>query len=236
MKRLIFSLLVLIITSTSHTQILQYMDSTVVTEYNDGRLWAYKRTEDITVGITNYEAKDDYGKYYQIAIYIYNHGKEPLTFYPENIYSSLTTNKGDSTELEVYTFEKYMKMVKRKQTWAMALTGFATGVNAASAGFSKSYHYGPYGMSVSTHYNPAAATTANMYAQTQIASLNKSMENDRKLISQGYLKTNTIHPNEAIIGYINIKRKKGKSMVVNIPANGNLYSFTWDISKKGKSK
>lgn len=38
-------------------------DSTITTEYNDGKLWAYKHMNGYIVGLTCYEAKDDYGKY-----------------------------------------------------------------------------------------------------------------------------------------------------------------------------
>lgn len=55
---------------------------------------------------------------------------------------------------------------------------------------------------------------------------------DKKAKEQGYLKLNTIHAGEAIIGYMNIKRKRGCSMIVNIPINGKIYSFEWDVAKK----
>jgi hypothetical protein len=48
------------------------------------------------------------------------------------------------------------------------------------------------------------------------------------------LKKNTIHPNEGIIGYMNIKRKKGQIMTVNIPVGESVCSFNWDVSKKKK--
>ena len=43
-------------------------DTTVMSEYNDGRIWAYRQIGDFVVGLTSYEEKDDYGKYYQIAM------------------------------------------------------------------------------------------------------------------------------------------------------------------------
>lgn len=216
-------------------------DSTVVTEYNDGRLWAYRSIGDFVVGMTNYEAKDDYGKYYQILIYINNLSEESITFNPEDITSSLLTKKGDTIVLDVYSHERYMKKVKRSQAWAMALTSFSAGLNAGSAGYSTSYTtaYGANGMpytQITTHYNAAAASAANMAAQTQIATLGKMMEEDKKAKEQGYLKMNTIHAGEAIVGYMNIKRKRGISMTVNIPVNGQIYSFDWDVAKKGKKK
>lgn len=49
---------------------------------------------------------------------------------------------------------------------------------------------------------------------------------------KGILKKTTIHPNEGILGYMNIKRKKGSSMTVYIPVDVNTYSFVWDITKR----
>lgn len=60
------------------------------------------------------------------------------------------------------------------------------------------------------------------------------MADDRNTKSQGYLRITTIHPNEGIIGYMNVKRKNGLLMTVNIPVGGQVYSFDWDVTKKKK--
>jgi hypothetical protein len=41
-------------------------------------------------------------------------------------------------------------------------------------------------------------------------------------------------PEEGIIGYMNIKHRKGVRMTVNIPIEGQIFSFDWDIAKKKK--
>ena len=234
---LITTLMFLFANLQAQTFIKPENDTTIVTEFHDGRLWGYQKIGNFVVGMTNYEEKDDYGKYYQIIIYINNLSEVPVTFNPEEVTSSLFTKKGDTISLEVYSYERYMKKVKRSQAWAMALTSFSAGFNAGSAGYSTSYStaYNANGMpytKISTHYNASAASAANMAAQTQIATLGKMMEEDKKAKEQGYLKTNTIHVGEAIIGYMNIKRKRGISMTVNIPINGQVYSFDWDVTKK----
>ena len=78
-------------------------DTTVMSEYNDGRIWAYRQIGDFVVGMTNCEAKDDYGWYYQIAIFIKNLGESSITFDPDNVTSSLYTKRGDTLDLQVYT-------------------------------------------------------------------------------------------------------------------------------------
>ena len=53
-----------------------------------------------------------------------------------------------------------------------------------------------------------------------------------QLKNKAILKKTTIHPDEAVIGYMNIKRKKGNILTINIPINDFMYSFDWDVSKK----
>ena len=212
-------------------------DTTVMSEYYDGRLWTYRQIGDFVVGMTNYEEKDDYGKYYQIAIFIKNLSDTSVTFEPEQITSTLYRKNNDIIPLIVYSYDEYMKKVKTTQAWSMALLGFSAGMNAGMAGYQTTYTttYGanhiPY-TQVHTTYNYAAASAANMAASIQMMTLSKLMADDRNTKSQGYLKITTIHPNEGIIGYMNIKHKKGLSMTVNIPVGGQVYSFDWDVTKK----
>ncbi len=62
--------------------------------------------------------------------------------------------------------------------------------------------------------------------------LGQMMDNERTRREQGYLKTTTIYPDEAIIGYMSIKRKKGKILIVNIPIGDYIYTFKWDVNRK----
>lgn len=228
-------------TMQAQTFVAAENDTTVLAEYNDGRLWAYRQTDNYIVGMTNYVDKDNYGKNYQILIFIKNLGDTSVTFDPALITSTLYDKTGASEEMKVYTYEQYMKKIKTQQTWTMALTGFSAGLNASMAGrqttYTTSYSAGraPY-TQMHTTYNYAAASAANMAAQTQIMTLGKMMSDDKKTISQGYLKMTTIHPDEGIIGYMNIKHWRGQRMTVNIPIGGEMFSFDWDVSKKKRKK
>lgn len=86
-------------------------DTTKMTEYTDGRLWAYQQTSDFIVGMTNYEERDNYGKYYQIVIFIKNLGDKPATFDPGCVSSDLIKKNGKMTTLDVYTYDAYMNKV-----------------------------------------------------------------------------------------------------------------------------
>ena len=73
MKKILISALIAISCSVQAQDFLAAEnDTTVLTEYNDGRLWAYRQIGDYVVGMTNYVEKDDYGKNYQILIFIKN--------------------------------------------------------------------------------------------------------------------------------------------------------------------
>lgn len=192
-KYLIALLLGITISVNAQEFIAAENDTTVMSEYNDGRLWAYRQISDFVVGMTNYEEKDDYGKYYQIAIFIKNLGDTPVTFEPEQITSVLYRRNNVTIPLNVYSYDDYMKKVKNAQALSMALLGFSAGLNAGMAGYQTTYTttYGanhmPY-TQVHTTYNYAAASAANMAATTQIMTLSKLMADDRNTKSQGYLK------------------------------------------------
>lgn len=212
-------------------------NDSILTEYNDGKMWAYQNKNNFVVGVTCFEEKDDYGKYYQLNIFIKNLSNSPIIFQPDSIYSNLLTKKNDTIQLEVYTNDEYQKKIKRSQAWAMALYGFSAGLNAGTAGYSTSYStsYSPNGYAYTTvtqHYDANAAYQANIATTNQMLTLGQMMENDRTIREQGYLKTTTVYPGEAIVGYMNIKRKKGKLLTVSIPIKDCIYTFNWDVNKK----
>lgn len=237
MKPLCIIMLFLSVTlSQAQTFIKVPNDTTIITEYNDGKLWAYRDINNFVVGLTCYEEKDDYGKYYQVQIFIQNLSKSPITFSPEEVTSSLQRKK-DTLNLKVYTNDEFQKKIKRSQTLAMTLYGISTGINAGMAGHSTSYSttYSSNGYANTTitqHYDANAAFQANTASVHQLLTLGQMMDNDRTIKEQGYFKKTTIHPDEAVIGYMNIKRKKGNILTINIPINDFMYSFDWDVSKK----
>lgn len=85
-----------------------------MTEYNDGRLWAYRQIGDIVIGVTNYVEKNSYGKNYQILIFIKNLGESSVLFDPSLVTVTLTNKLGETKEMKVYTHEQYMKIIKNQ--------------------------------------------------------------------------------------------------------------------------
>lgn len=231
-------------------------------EYRDGEAWLYYNKNGIMLGMTNNKVRD-YGKYFQIPIIIANNSMYPIDFDPQKITAFLTDKKGNVRTLKVFTAEEYMKKVRNRQNWTIALFGFAEALSASNAGYSTSttnssssgysssqgmistfgnggYGYGSYSgnssyysnsSSTTRSYDGAAAYQAQVIASNRIASLDSALLAEREVKNEGYLKRTTVYPGENIMGYINIGRKKGVSMAVNIDINGAVYEFPWDISK-----
>ena len=233
MKQNICVVIFLLLSTICKAQTFIYpQNDSILTEYNDGKFWAYLNKNNFVVGLSCFEEKDDYGKYYHLDIFIKNLSETPIVFQPDSVHANLLTKKDDTLKLEVYTNEEYQKKIKRSQAWAMALYGISAGINAGTAGYSTSYStsYSSNGYAYTTitnHYDANAAYQANVASTNQMLTLGQMMDNDRTIREQGYLKTTTIYPDEAIIGYMNIKRKKGKILIVNIPVGDYIYNFNY---------
>ena len=138
------------------------------TDYKDGVAWPYYTANGILVAMTNTKVKD-YGKWFQISLVIANHSIVPIDFDPELITSTLQKENGQEVALEVWSSDRYMKKVKRTNTWNMIGMGLAEGLAAAGAGYSTSttnstfngysnsygnaYAYGSNGSSAYGSYN-----------------------------------------------------------------------------------
>lgn len=123
----------------------------------------------------------------------------------------------------------------------MLLSAFIGGLNAGTAGYTTTYStsYSPNGYaytSINRTYDANAAYQANMAANMQLQTLGERMKNDRAVRELGYLKLNSIHPGDAIIGYMNIKHKKGKRLRVSIKMGERTFSYLWNVEKKKKNK
>lgn len=178
-------------------------DSTF-TDYNDGNQWAYITRNGITVGLTCYKDKDIYGKYYKIEVMIHNARQEKITFDPERV--SAYVNKKDKTiNLQVFTSEEYQKKMKRLQNLSLF-----------SIGFSSSYSY------PNQNYS-------NVSDAIDAFALEQFYKQDRDIRKEGYLKKHTIYSGETLVGYMNIKRKKGIYLEIRVPLYGYIYRFSWKI-------
>ena len=133
-------------------------------------------------------------------------------------YSSSTTQTNSS-------YNGYSNSIGN--AYAYGAGGYAVGNYSGSS----SYHGNSSTTSKTVSYDGAAAYQARIIASNRMADYENSLLQERAIKQEGYLKKTTIHPGEAISGYINIKRATGTMMTVVVDINGAKYEFPWNISK-----
>ena len=103
MKQNIFTVIFLLLSTVCKAQTFIYpQNDSILTEYNDGKFWAYLNKNNFVVGLSCFEEKDDYGKYYHLDIFIKNLSETPIVFQPDSVHANLLTKKDDTLKLEVY--------------------------------------------------------------------------------------------------------------------------------------
>lgn len=212
-------------------QLLEYEDPDLFTEWIDGKYWVYKNDSSSVVGMAIYFDSDDYGDYYQINLFVMNLSDHSIIFDPYDISARLASGS-DTNSRNAYTLGEYMNKINKKQRRDNILYGISSGLNAAAAGYSTTYSNG-YAY---TTYNPSVYALAGMVASSQLRSMNRDIEYDKKIKQVGYIKKNTIYPGEGLNGYMNIERKKSDIGVlcIEIPVGGETYMFQWYIGKSDK--
>ena len=119
-----------------------YIASTPVKEYGvyikDGQSIHYFKHQGLLISLSVTQ-NNNYGKYYTPYIDIQNFTGKSLLFNPSSITAKTYDRKKSLfQDLEVLSYEQYMKKVQTKQAWNAALYGMAQGVAASGAGHSSS--------------------------------------------------------------------------------------------------
>jgi hypothetical protein len=211
------------------------------TEYVDGKVAFIYSDSILSLAVTNTLVGDDYGTFYQLGITVVNNTNIPFDFDPSLIEADIIKKDGKKDSLIVYTADSFMKKIKRDQAWASVFTGLALGLESANASYTNTTSYaksqnGYTYMTTSRTYNPSAASLAQIQSTSALMNMNENFKNDRNVIDMGYLKRNTLHPGDIISGYVNIKRKKGKELLVYVVAEGKVHEFVFSVEKQKKEK
>jgi hypothetical protein len=102
-----------------------------------------------------------YGKYYQANILIQNFSGKDINFDPGAI-KSVSGKKEKITEMEVLSYNDYMRKVKSRQAWNAFAVAFSESMAASNAGYSSSSTTSSaYGRSNS--YGSASGYVGNTY-------------------------------------------------------------------------
>ncbi len=206
-------------------------------DYMDGQPWEVYFKNGVTLALSNSTVRD-YGKWHQINLIISNNSPEKIELDPQLAISAYSVDiKGKATLLNVLSCDDYMRIVKRQQTWAAIINGIGEGLATAGAGFSTSTttgfdSRGGYVSYTTTTYNASSASLAHAASQQRISNFCKSLEEDKRIKKLGYLKNNTIYPDETISGYVNIQWLKGCRAVIVVNLYGAEYIYEWDFDRK----
>lgn len=121
-----------------------FIKSTPVKEFGynmkDGNVIYYYKHKGLFMSMTLY-IDNNYGKYYQVWVDIQNFTGKSLMFNPYNITAKSVLKKGDKNELkdlQVLSYEDYMKKVNSAQAWSAFAVSFGNSLSAINAGYSYS--------------------------------------------------------------------------------------------------
>lgn len=119
-----------------------YIASTPVKEYGiymeDGQSIYYFKHQGLLISLC-LTLNKDYGKYYTPYIDVQNFTGKSILINPSSIIAKTYNKKKEAfQDLEVLSYEQYMKKVKNIQAWNVALYSMAQGVAASGAGYSSS--------------------------------------------------------------------------------------------------
>lgn len=127
---------------TEFVNIDDFIKSTPVKEYGyslkDGNLIYYYKHKGMSISMTLFR-DNSYGDYYQAWINIQNFTGKNLLLAPNRITAKSYMKKAEEMkDLNILSYEEYMKKVKRKQNWQNFAVAFSNGLAASNAGYSYS--------------------------------------------------------------------------------------------------
>lgn len=196
------ALFLAIASNAQNYEIIQEIDKPV-TEYRNGKQVTIVSKDSITVAVALSKAKNDYGSYYQAGVVITNGSGKTFTFAPEDVIVKLLNKRDTTVALTVYTSDKYVKKVRREQTWIRFFNEMFDAI-------------------VSDGDNGGAA-------QSEITKTlhRRELHNE----TNGYLTKNTMRQGDVLSGFLNINYAKGKILMMRIPVNGINFDFKWNVKK-----
>jgi hypothetical protein len=177
---------------------------------------------------------NDYGKYFKVDISIVNNSEKRINFLENNIFVKVKGDLKDSYNYTQLTYSDYISKVQKRQKRNEIITAISVGISNGLSGNtysqSNSSYYNKNGMGYistnTTAYSPTLANIQIQQNQKLLTDLEVEQKNKMKFINEGYIKDNTIFPNNTLIGYCLIPYSK-KINEINFILNLEdiMYSF-----------
>jgi len=224
--------------------------------YKEGKVVQFYIHKGLIIAM-HLSVESNYGQYYTSYISIENYSNSRFDFFPDSIKSVFANENTIAQVLTLEQYIKKVNRRQSWNTFFVALGEYSDANNAGyssinsktkysgqsqSNGFSAGFFgntYGSVSSNVRTYSKFSANTTTNIYDATAnyYARQNASSNVDKFInqqyqilesINQGYLKTNTIFPNQRLNGYVNIKYKKTDKLDIILSIKQEKYSFVWN--------
>lgn len=177
---------------------------------------------------------NDYGKYFKVDISIVNNSEKRINFLENNILVKVKGDLKDSYNYTQLTYSDYISKVQKRQKSNEIITAISVGISNGLSGNtysqSNSSYYNKNGIGYistnTTAYSPTLANIQMQQNQKLLTDLEVEQKNKMKFINEGYIKDNTIFPNNTLIGYYLIPYSK-KINEINFILNLEdiMYSF-----------
>ena len=206
--------------------------------YMRGDLYKVIQSDSATI-IAGLETMNDYGSYYKINLYIENRFYSIYDFEPKNIKAQYIIYKGkqDKTkERNAVSFADFSKRAKRKVNTAVALASVGASMQALSSVPTQNVTYHDTSGNSSTvrvydQYSKNRETQEDFDRVGNSEFLKKQDIDSRK---NAYLLKETLFHNSELGGFVYIKYIDCNELVVDVPLNGDIFSFCWTL--KGREQ
>ena len=196
-------------------------------EYKNGAAWPYYNKNGIIIGVSQYD-DETVGSHREIHFFLSNNSMNNIDIDPSTI-TIRTERKGEVKEaIAMNSDEYYDKIYKRKKKDAKNVMKRKVVVKRDKQSKLNSY--------LGATMFDETTNTIKDFQQRMINKKefleNKHIMADNTPENIEYLQRTTVHPGEAISGYLLIPNKKIDFLYVDVTINGILYPYKWDMSKK----
>lgn len=195
----------------------------ISTEYKNGVAWSYYNKNGLIVGACN-SITSNVGDYREVGLFVVNKSMINVDLDPRQV--QVYSKKGDKFKsYQMVSVEEYNEKIRkyRKKNDYQVSDVRETAVNAN------------LGAQV---FNAGTSNTLKEF-QKRICRMRELDEStrmqytDKQPLDLGYLERTTIHPGEAVTGYLYTSDKKAADLYIRVRINGIEYLFNW---KEGKKK
>lgn len=197
------------------------------TEYKNGVAWPYYNKNGLILGVSQIE-DDEIGSYKVLQFFLSNNSMNNVDIDPATIVA-YSLKKDDRKVLEFMDSEEYYKKIyKKKKKKAKAVIKKKAVVEVEKQNnLNRNLGATMFDETMNTLHD-----FQQRMIQKKELTENTHVMADNEPEDIEYLQRTTVHPGEAVSGFLLISDKKMDFLQVEMTVNGILYPYKWDLRKK----